>query len=409
MEFKNIDFSAMSILKSSNMSDIEFSDPETLIRIFKDYPEEKKQSIYKNIESTIKTENKNLLPFIHYLLNHNDSLEAINTYPKMEFWANLSGLSIEEIEKMPLADFLKLVKKYKNTNKISTDSISLKSILPNTFIIPNNKMANQMVNDLLGAGEVALSVCGNKKEVLTKVSVNYDDEGIQIYNEKKFTPYDRVVCDSVTSLFESGNSEFSPTMVYRCMNGLKNTEKISPQAVAAVTKSIDKISRMYCKIDWTFEAKRQNSNVDETVISGNILATEKITVKSGGKTLQAYKLLSKPILYRYAQSINQVISVPIKLLQTKEATRSTEDVIVIREYLIRRIEMMKNPKNNMTNRIKYKSIFEDLELLEPTKQKSEKIRTAVKELLNYWKKEKYIKGFIEYKEGKTLKGIDVSY
>lgn len=325
-------------------------------------------------------------------------------YPELKDTENLFK-EHPEYKELEIAELFKVLDK--------KDLTTLKSIIPNNYIIPNNKLANNLTKDFLGMGELALTVIKGKNEVFTTVTMNYDDEGIKIYAKNGFSPYDRCILNSICTLYEAGNKEFIPSMVYRCMNNLTNTEYISPQAVGAVTKSIDKMSTMVCKIDWTNEAKKRGINIDNGLLHGSLIAIKKLTVTTGGKTVEAYTLLDKPILYGYAQATKQVITVPIKLLQTKEAIRSTENVIVIREYLLRRIEVMKrsseHKSSNQINKIKYGSVYDDLGLINPTKQKSEKVRDAVKKLLSYWREEKYIINFTEYKEGKTIKGIDIFY
>lgn len=303
----------------------------------------------------------------------------------------------------------------KTTKKINSKLEALESIIPSKHIIPNNKLSNEITKELIGIGEVALTVANKDKnnEVSTIVSINYNDEGIKLYNKANFTPYDRTVHNAVCSLYEAGNKNITPAMVYRAMNGQTGTEKISPQSIGAVTKSLDKSRTMSCKIDYTEEAKARNIPVTKTIIEDMILPAQKVTVKAGGKEISAYKLHSKPIMYEYAQVTKQIITVPIELLQTKSAIRSTEDVIVIREYLLRRIEIMKH-SNKHSNKILYESIYKELGLntevrTQALADKTKKVRKAVKELLTFWKMEKYIKKFAEYKEGRTFKGIDIFY
>lgn len=360
--------------------------------------------------------------YIEEMMNHSNELIKRWTNPTKEerfkytevFFKEMIEIQKDFLKNAPsfLNEMKKLINECKNQNKETLKKqnvITLNSIIPNNYTIPNNKLSNEIPKDLLGIGEVALTVCRGKKEVLTTVSVDYDSEGIQIYNKsERFTPYDRVVHNAVCSLYEAGNTEFTALMVYRCMNGLINNEKVSPQAVGAVTKSLDKVSRIRCKIDWTAEAQARGANIDSGLLEGNILTTKKITVSTSGKTIEAYQLLDKPILYTYAQTTKQVITIPIKLLQTKEKIRSTDEVIVIREYLIRRIEVIKN-NNKHSNKILYESIFKEIGLSNPTKQKKEKVRKAVKEILNYWIDENYIAKFEEYKEGRTFKGLKIFY
>lgn len=78
-----------------------------------------------------------------------------------------------------------------------------------------------------------------------------------------------------------------------------------------------------------------------------------------------------------------------------------------------RIETMKNTKGK-SNNIKYGSIYSELGLDIESKDKSfqkktEKLKPSIKKILDYWKSEKYIKDYQEYKEGRSFKGIEIIY
>jgi hypothetical protein len=170
---------------------------------------------------------------------------------------------------------------------------------------------------------------------------------------------------------------------------------------------------MQVTIDYTEEAKLYNKKIQKTTYQGYLLAANKITVKTSGQEHEAYKLLDKPILYEYAQISGQIITVPTKLLQTKEAVRNTDEVIIIRGYLLRQIEWIKNEKTNRSENITYRSIYEELEIFKSNldekayENKTRKIRSHVKSILDEWQEQGYIKSHEEYKEG-TVKGIKIT-
>jgi len=283
--------------------------------------------------------------------------------------------------------------------------------VPSKYIIPNNKLSNILTKEDVGLDMDLDIVLSGKKEVVTKVYLNYNDKNITICDEgKKFTPYDRTVVNAACSIYEAGNANFTAKQVYRCMNGLNDTQDVSPQAVAAITKSLDKARSTIIKIDCTQEAAAYKNNTDfKCEIEDYILPIRKVTLISGNEELIGYSLNGKPILYEYAQMSNQVLSVPSKLLNTKDVIRSTPEVIVIREYLIRRIEVMKNTKNNLGNKIAFSSIYTEIGRPEPTKEKASKVRSSVEKILGKYKKEKYIKDFEFYKEGRAFKGVQIKY
>jgi len=191
------------------------------------------------------------------------------------------------------------------------DIVKLKSIIPSIYIIPNTKVSNKL-NAILENGEVEIQV--NKKGTFTKVSINYNDKNIIL--PKNFTTYDRTVLNASISLYETGNRELTPGMVYRCMNGLSNNEKVSPQAIETVTRSIDKARRLFCTIDYTEEARNRKKDTDKCTIEGTILNADKIIIQAGRHEVIGYRFNTKPLLYQYAQVSKQIISVPISLLNT---------------------------------------------------------------------------------------------
>lgn len=140
-----------------------------------------------------------------------------------------------------------------------------------------------------------------------------------------------------------------------------------------------------------------------------LLSARKIEVTVSGVTKQAYIFNIKPFLYKYAQSTRQIISVPIKLLNIKDTLNNSEEITVLKNYLIRRIEVMKD-NDNQGNNISYESIFRELDINIDTltKQKSEKIRRYTRRILDYWIKNGYIKKHEDYKERKLIIGLKIS-
>jgi len=325
-------------------------------------------------------------------------------------------------------EFQKALKEYriKNPPTLNTEMSEtlevLKSVIPKNHIKPNNKLANKMTKDIISEGEISLIVSNKhaKKEVFTKVMLDYDDKYVQFSGREKYKPYDQEVYDGVVTLFAANESLFktegmlfTPAMVYRAMNGLTESENVSAAAVELVAKSLDKSRFIKTTIDFTEEAKLYNKNIQETLFEGYLLNAEKVKAKIKGKEQEVYKLYRKPILYEYAQISGQVITVPMKLLNTKSKINSTEDVIIIRGYLLRQIEWLKNEKTNRNENITYQSIYSELEILKSVyddtayKKKTAKIRNHVKAILNEWIEQTYIKKYDEYKEGNTIKGVTI--
>ena len=284
------------------------------------------------------------------------------------------------------------------------------SILPIQYVMPDTRLSEEITKDKLDAGEFLMVVSEPKrksdKPVVTKAIFTFGGDTALISGRQKYTPYDRAVYSGIISLYDADNTIFTPAMVYRAMNGLSESEYVNPGTLEKVTKSIEKSRKSILTIDYTEEARpymTEPSHDFSTTYEGNLLTADKITVRNNGVEQTAYKILRKPILYEYAQTVNQVISVPIKLLQTKGSIRSTEDVIVLREYLLRRIENYKRRHKAGSFSIAYADIYELFGISEDAyknvKDKCKKIRSHTETILGEWVKQAYIASFESRREG----------
>lgn len=309
-----------------------------------------------------------------------------------------------------------LALRLERTSPPDRDLQSIISILPSQYVMPNTALAEAITQDKLDAGEFAMVVREPKRKtdtpLVTKAIFTFGGDGdnkATITGRQKYTPYDRAVYSGIISLYEADNTLFTPAMVYRAMNGLSESEYVNPGTLEKVAKSIEKSRKSMLTIDYTDEASQYISNLEErgedfkTTYEGNLLAADKITVKNNGVEQTAYRILRKPILYEYAQTVNQVISVPIRLLQTKGGVRSTEEVIVLREYLLRKIENYKRRRHSGSFSISYFDIYDLFGVSPEThkniKDKCKKIRSHTEAILGEWVRQEYILRFESRRDG----------
>ena len=354
----------------------------------------------------------------------NEKLKRILENSANSIISKLGSLGEEILETVPLAkyetvfnEFIKIIKEQnlENSEEIikqiqsMLDEIeTLRSIIPDKFYMTNNKLSNEITKNFVDEDNIQLVVMKTPKhgEIITYNSLTYKGEHINITGKHEFTAYDRAIHNAVCSLYVAGNETITPTMVYRAVNGMSDSEKASPQAIEAISNSIDKSRYMELKVDFTKEAEARNINIEKAVIEDYLLNATKVKIKTCGNIVEGYKINKMPMLYQYAQYTKQILAVPSKLLDTKKATRNTEEIIPIKEYLVRRIEVMKHDKT-MSNKILYDTIFDEAGISHPTKEKSFKLRADIKAILELWKNQKYIKNFEEYRQGKFIKGIEI--
>lgn len=288
---------------------------------------------------------------------------------------------------------------------------TLISVIPKESFILNDKVNKLLPIIDVDGQEQPLIVSGKKakKELTTTILLSYAGDNLELKGGKSWTAYDRAVHNAVISLWEAGNTYFTPEMVYRAMNGITADDYISPTAVADVEASIEK-SRVIKAVIKCSDVSAAYKKKNTATLDAFLLEVRKATVKAGGTTKAAYCFISqaKPILYEYSQISGEILAFSPKLLQTKKAVNSTADVIVIREYLIRRIEEMKSPRKTayrQNHKIKYAAIYSLLSKEELTKDKQKKTKSHIEKLLKYYVGTKYIKGYEEYTIGRRKEGV----
>lgn len=297
----------------------------------------------------------------------------------------------------------------------------LQSLIPQKHLIPNNKLANSLTKDIIGAGIIELDVSGKKEpELLTRCILNYEGDNVKLSSRQPFTEYDRNVADAVTSLYEYGDAShiITAAQVYRAMVHATKTETPSAQQIGAVTKSLDKMRFVRVQIDCSQELTRRKVSLNGAqVTSGKIdtylLALEKIEVTAGGQRVSAYKIMKPPILYEYSSLTGQVLTAPAALLDVRDNTgvkvSNTELRIAAKGYLLRRISVMKGKSGaRQSHTIKYSSLYEEVcpgQTLRRVEQQRLRDYTAI--VLENWTWKGFISGYTETLQGNKKIGVEI--
>ena len=297
----------------------------------------------------------------------------------------------------------------------------LQSLIPQKHLIPNNKLANSLTKDIIGAGIIELKVSGKKEpELLTRCILNYEGANVKLSSRQPFTEYDRNVADAVTSLYEYGDAShiITAAQVYRAMVHATKTETPSAQQIGAVTKSLDKMRFVRVQIDCSQELTRRKVSLNGAqVIDGKIdtylLAMKKIEVTAGGQRVSAYKILEPPILYEYSSLTGQVLTVSADLLDVRNnagvKVNNTELRIAAKGYLLRRISVMKGKSGGrQSHTIKYSSLYEEVcpgQTLRRIEQ--QRLRDYIAIVLKNWTWKGFISGYTDTFQGNKKIGVEI--
>lgn len=308
-------------------------------------------------------------------------------------------------------------KKLKEAEKKENNGL-IQSIKP-TLAIINNSLVDNKLMEIEQASKCGKSAAvkvdkGGKGSIKTIAFLSYDDENITITG-RPLTPFDQTVHNAICSIWEAGNLIFVPEMVYRAMNGLTDSERIVEErgTLEPIIESIEAGRFRLFKVDAEEQIKKYYPSVKKAIYENYFLPLEKTTIiLKNGETKEAYRFSSAPPLYEYSKNIKQVISVPIKLLDSRETLKNSPTIAVMREYLIKRISNIKNDKASVNNaNIKYSTIFANTGIDESNlsyTQRNRK-REQIKKILEHFKNQNFIKSYAEYKKGRTFKGVKIYF
>ncbi len=295
----------------------------------------------------------------------------------------------------------------KNLENNTENSIELpKTCYPKEFISPKDKITNKLFDGKLSNTLEAFKIEGlGRKELTAKASIDLDQlEGVQLSN-KNITSYDREVHDAIVSLYVDGKNKYiTPLMVYRTMTGNPKA-KLSPNGknYNDIIESIERCSKTRVYIDATGETEGKGYNIEHPIFKENLLYTRSVSAKHNGVINEWIEILELPVLYRYANSKNQVARMNISLLNTP--INKNEENIVLQGYLQRRIQAMNGSK--LSKNILYETVYKNLNIemasIASLRNKQSKIRDTIKCILLYWKEEGFIKDFNENIGAKNLK------
>lgn len=238
----------------------------------------------------------------------------------------------------------------------------IQGLRPKSHTMPNNKMMNMLQTaGLINGGETQLIVqkedkTRHHKEITSYTMVSYTprSSGITVKNAN-LSEYERQVSDAVISLWIEAEKEKAPPFftvetIFKAMPG--GSDKPSAQQKGAITKALDKFSRLRITVDATAEARQRGIIGDrgKYEFSEPYFAHRLHTVRvKNGASVQAYQILSRPVMLTYCMLTNQLLTVPAKYIAIEkvkggkpsgELIAMTPTRQAMTGYLVRRIKQI---------------------------------------------------------------------
>lgn len=351
------------------------------------------EKFYLDTQTIIEDCKKSLLALHYEALSHDN--EAIRKINDLVFTivTDSPKTSSDKGERGAMIEFIV---------ETEVQEISVRTTRPEKLIVPTSKLVNEaFLGDLYpGTGKrvnVQKKSLAKKSPVYTLISIDIEgmkDQGVSIQGRRELRPYDQEIHDAITSQYvEGGNEYITDSMIFDTISG-KEGATLNPRQREAISNAITKLMYSHVKIDASEEAKK--FGIDKFVYDGNLLPAERVTVSMNGTVTECIHLFRTPPLYDYAQKRNQIGRMNIKLLNSP--VNKNEETIALQGYLYRRILSMKG-SSKLFPTIKYETVYKQLEITAPTdgalRKKKLKVRETAKKIFDYWKKEGFIKGYVE--------------
>ena len=199
--------------------------------------------------------------------------------------------------------------------------------------------------------------------------------------------WEMIIADAIYSIQLQGDKEFTPRKILTMITG-DDCIDLQKDRKELLEKTIDKFCHLEIDI---YCPEESNSKINERY-EGTFLS---VKAKKNGNGYQFTKSHAMP-LYAYGEAKTQMITVSRELLNVPFKTKRNDNIILT-HYLIHELELVRNQKNNVSQKIfrvlNYKNpqIFSALGINPDSfstesekRKKAKEIYNKMKFILNYW-------------------------
>lgn len=222
------------------------------------------------------------------------------------------------------------------------------------------------------------------------------------------TAFDKAVMDAIYTIWterenlEQEQCDMSLQDIYKKISG-DLVGDINKNTRLKIKSSVYKLMMIMCMINISSDlpeavkkmrlTKWVQDDDSEVTIEGSLLQAKFITVKNANKTTsEGIRLSECPILYEYANAMDQIIWIEEEWLRLP--FYFSDKIIGIRDYLISYIRSSEHKRSDSSRWVGYKTIFEGAGLpWNESKSTQCKNKKLVNEILKYYIDAKIIKCF----------------
>lgn len=261
-----------------------------------------------------------------------------------------------------------------------------------------------------------------KKPVIASASIDYAEllSNKAIQSVPDLESYDYTVHDAIVTHILAGNRIITVDMIYRAMTGkVDGKVNVSDEIFQKIKKSLGKFNgRLF--ID--FQGTDASGEPITLHFNEPLLMYSWIETKIHGKSVAAIRVPydADPVLLKWARLNGNEIDTRDITLRDIPRLNNGEESATIRDYLYRRIIAMRNGYDrakrrhkpfNMSRKIRFETLYKELGISDPNKDKKLAIKSKVDRCLKYWEEQKLIVSYQYTKKSGTNQydGVEINF
>lgn len=237
----------------------------------------------------------------------------------------------------------------------------------------------------------------SEKQTIVFYSIDFDalEKSEDVSITRQLTPYDKRVYTAISNLWMAGNEIISLSQIYHAMG---NTSRPPGEEIRKINNSITKMRIAHIIVDNTKEHE-VNNKYEVFKYDSSLLLFDRITATINGViTDAAIRVRGTPPLMEFALGRKQVSTCDPVMLQSP--IKQTDANLRLEDYLLRRIMHMKNNART-TRKILFSTLFKSCEIT--TKMQRHRAPDKITALLDHYKKNGFIVGYIPANDGITIR------
>lgn len=237
----------------------------------------------------------------------------------------------------------------------------------------------------------------SEKQTIVFYSIDFDalEKSEDVSITRQLGSYDKRVYTAISNLWMAGNEIISLSQIYHAMG---NTSRPPREEIRKINNSITKMRIAHIIVDNTKEHE-VNNKYEVFKYDSSLLLFDRITATINGViTDAAIRVRGIPPLMEFALGRKQVSTCDPVMLQSP--IKQTDANLRLEDYLLRRIMHMKN-NTRTTRKILFSTLFKSCEIT--TKMQRHRAPDKITTLLDHYKKNGFIVGYIPANDGITIR------